>query len=73
MALEFVETEAIELSNSLEEVGVIGLFGWLTAEGEVGEARSPRPGDSFVRFFFRKPNVGIESNGRLLWSSWTID
>jgi hypothetical protein len=35
-----VEIEAIELSKPLEDVGVIGLFGWLEAEAEVGEARS---------------------------------
>lgn len=36
--MDCVEIEAIELSNPLEDVGVIGLVAWL--EVEVGEARS---------------------------------
>jgi len=35
-----VEMEVIELSKPLDDVGVIGLLGWLEAEAEVGEARS---------------------------------
>ncbi len=55
--MDCVDTEAIELSKPREDVGVIGLLGWL--EVEVGEARSFGPGDSLVRFFLRNPNVGI--------------
>lgn len=36
--VDCVDTEAIELSKPLDEVGVIGLVAWL--EVEVGEARS---------------------------------
>lgn len=56
-AVDCVDTEAMELSKPREEVGVIGLLGWL--EAEVGEVGSFWPGDSLVRFFLRNPNVGI--------------
>ena len=67
-AVDCVEMEVIELLKPLEDVGVIGLLGWVEVEAEVGEARSFCPGDSLVRFFFRNPKVGLESNGKLLSS-----
>ncbi len=46
--------------------------------GDVGESRSFEPDESFVRFFLRKPRVGIEAKMRPLTvnpstsgSSWT--
>lgn len=49
----------VELSESfvLERVGDRGD----SLTGDVGESRSFEPDESFVLFFFRNPNVGIEA------------
>ena len=45
----------------LEVVGVMG--DEVSLIGEVGESRSREPVESFVRFFLRKPRVGIRAVG----------
>jgi hypothetical protein len=34
---------------------------WFSLTGELGESKSFDPDESFVRFFFKKPRVGIEA------------
>lgn len=48
----------------LEAVGEKGEAAGLM--GEVGESKSLEPVESFVRFFLRKPRVGIEATGGML-------
>lgn len=47
-----------------EPVGVTGEC--VSFVGEAGESRSREPLESFVRFFLRKPRVGIGGAGRLV-------
>lgn len=55
----------------LEVVGVMGDD--VSLIGEVGESRSREPVESFVRFFLRKPRVGIRAVGRGMLPSPSSD
>lgn len=46
----FVEMLVMEFVKGREDVGVMGLVGWLVLSESLAD-------DSFVRFFFRNPRV----------------
>jgi hypothetical protein len=48
--------------NDVEVFEAVGVMGdEVSLTGEVGESRSRDPVESFVRFFFRNPRVGIDA------------
>lgn len=53
VVVDFADWVGTKLSKPAEVVGVNGL-------PNVGEVGSLEPDESFVRFFLRKPSVGIE-------------